>query len=99
MPISARVEIGSARAVGFQAGSALMALVKSGVIVDDPWRLAAPDEPLPADEPVIISKARYLAGRDALQGRNAPLGLLIEAGEGLADLKDADIARFSLIAL
>jgi uncharacterized protein (DUF934 family) len=76
-----------------------MALVRGTTIVDDPWRLLAADEALPVDEPVIIGKARYLAERDALERRKAPLGLLIEAGEGLAGLSAADIGRFALIAL
>jgi uncharacterized protein (DUF934 family) len=76
-----------------------MALVRGTTVVDDPWRMIREDEALPADEPAIVGKARYLAERDALVGRNAPLGLLIEAGEGLAGLNDADIARFALIAL
>jgi uncharacterized protein (DUF934 family) len=76
-----------------------MALVRGTTVVDDPWRALEADEVLPADEPVIIGKARYLAERDALAGSNAPLGLLIEAGEGLAGLGDADIGRLALIAL
>ena len=76
-----------------------MALVRGTTIVDDPWRQLKADESMPADEPVIIGKARYLAERDALAGRNAPLGLLIEAGEGLTGLSPADIGRFALIAL
>ena len=54
-----------------------MALVRGTTVVDDPWRALEADEVLPADEPVIIGKARYLAERDGLAGRNAPLGLLI----------------------
>src|SRR5262245_52902852 len=69
-----------------RAGRALMALVRGTTIVDDPWRTLDADKVLPADEPVIVGKARFLAERDALAGRNAPLGILIEAGEGLAGL-------------
>jgi phosphoadenosine phosphosulfate reductase len=51
-----------------------------------------------SDAPVVLSKARWLAERDGLAGRNAPLGLQIEPGETLDDIA-ADLARFALIAL
>jgi uncharacterized protein (DUF934 family) len=57
----------------------------------------ADGEPLP-DAPVILSKARWLAERDRLAGRAAPLGLRIEPGESIDDLA-ADLGRFALIAL
>jgi uncharacterized protein (DUF934 family) len=63
----------------------------------DGWAKAADDEPLP-DSPVILSKTRWLAEREALAGRNAPLGLQIEPGETLHDI-GADLAGFALIAL
>jgi uncharacterized protein (DUF934 family) len=63
----------------------------------DGWLKPADGEPLP-DSPVILSKTRWLAERDRLTGRNAPLGLQIEAGEAIDDLA-ADLGRFALIAL
>jgi uncharacterized protein (DUF934 family) len=63
----------------------------------DGWARPAADEPLP-DAPVILSKTRWLAERDRLAGRNAPLGLQIEPGEAIDDLA-TDLARFALIAL
>jgi uncharacterized protein (DUF934 family) len=63
----------------------------------DAWSTPADNEPLP-DAPVILSRTRWLAERDRLAGRNAPLGLQIEPGEPIDDLA-ADLARFSLIAL
>jgi phosphoadenosine phosphosulfate reductase len=47
---------------------------------------------------VVVSKARWLAERDRLAGRDAPLGLRIEAGEAVDDIA-ADLSRFALIAL
>jgi uncharacterized protein (DUF934 family) len=47
---------------------------------------------------VILSKKRWLAEREHLALRNAPLGLFIEAGETLDDIA-ADLPRFALIAL
>jgi len=63
----------------------------------DAWAKPADGEPLP-DSPVILSKKRWLAERDRLTGRNAPLGLQIEPGEAIDDLA-ADLGRFALIAL
>jgi uncharacterized protein (DUF934 family) len=63
----------------------------------DAWTKHTDDEPLP-DAPVILSKTRWLAERDRLAGRNAPLGLQIEPSEAIDDLA-ADFARFALIAL
>jgi phosphoadenosine phosphosulfate reductase len=54
-------------------------------------------EPLP-DAPAILSRKRWLAERDRLAGRNAPLGLRIEAGESVDDIA-ADLPRFAVIAL
>ena len=55
------------------------------------------DTALP-DGPAIVSKKRWLAERELLSHRNAPLGLLIEAGESIDDIA-ADLPRFALIAL
>jgi uncharacterized protein (DUF934 family) len=63
----------------------------------DAWVRADEGEPVP-DAPVILTKTRWLAERDALAGRNAPLGLQIEPGETIDDLA-ADLPRFALIAL
>jgi uncharacterized protein (DUF934 family) len=69
----------------------------AGAFRSDPWASALAGEPLP-DRPVIVSKRRWLAERALLMGRNAPLGLRLEAGERVDDLA-TDLARFSLIAL
>ena len=58
---------------------------------------AAENEVLP-DAPVVLPKKRWLAERDQLADRNAPLGLQIEPGEPLDDIA-ADLPRFALIAL
>lgn len=75
-----------------------MPLFKNGAFVDDPWQTLADDVAVPADRAVIVSKARYLAERDVLAGRNAPLGLLLQPGEGLEEI-EADLPRFAVIAL
>ncbi len=75
-----------------------MALVKNGTVVDDVWFFPAEGEPVPGDGAIAVGKARFLAEREALVGRNAALGLVIEVGEGLDGL-EADIGRLSLIVL
>jgi uncharacterized protein (DUF934 family) len=47
---------------------------------------------------VILFKKRWLAERDTLAGRNAPLGLQLEPGEALDDIA-VDVPRFAIIAL
>jgi len=69
----------------------------AGAFRRDPWATAQAGEPLP-DRPVIVPRQRWLTERALLMGRNAPLGLRLEAGERVDDLA-TDLARFSLIAL
>ena len=75
-----------------------MALVKNKTVIEDLFVMVAEGEPLPADRPAMVGKARYLAEREAITGRNAPLGLKLAAGEGLDGIED-DISRFTVIAL
>jgi uncharacterized protein (DUF934 family) len=63
----------------------------------DVWGKAIENGPLP-DGPVVVSKKRWIAERDGLDGRNAPLALRIEPGEAIDDIA-ADLPRFALIAL
>jgi uncharacterized protein (DUF934 family) len=75
----------------------MMALFKNGAFVADAWLFPAADEAV-GDGPVAVSKARFLAERDALVGRNAALGLVLQSGEDLEGLEQ-DIQRFQLIVL
>ncbi len=75
-----------------------MALFGRDGFGEDAFVSLAADAPLPADGPVLVGKARWLAERDALAMRNAPLGLVLEAGEDLEGI-EGDIGRFALIAL
>jgi uncharacterized protein (DUF934 family) len=79
------------------AGDPAGTVWRAGAFRADPWASAQAGVPLP-DTPVVVSKRRWLAERAQLMGRNAPLGLRLEAGEGADDLA-ADLVRFSLIAL
>jgi len=65
---------------------------------DDSWQTAADDAPLPADAAVLISLARWRAEKEALAGRNAPIGLVIQPGEDWDDIA-TDLARFPVIAV
>lgn len=76
-----------------------MALYRDGVFVDgDDWVFPAPGEPVPADRPVALGRDAWIALRDALAGRRAPVGLALEPGEAL-DPVLPDLERFALIAL
>lgn len=70
---------------------------RDGTFHADPWQ-AVPDEGALPDGALIVPKKRWLAERGELDGRNAPLGLLISAGETVDDIA-GDLARFALVAL
>jgi phosphoadenosine phosphosulfate reductase len=61
------------------------------------WVAAKDGEALP-DVPFVLARKRWLAEREALARRAAPLGLRIEAGEGIADIV-ADLPRLALVEL
>jgi len=68
-----------------------------GTFRHDTWVKVDMTSALP-DGAVIVPKKRWLAERDQLVGRSAPLGLLVSAGENVDDIAD-DLPRFALIAL
>jgi uncharacterized protein (DUF934 family) len=70
---------------------------REGAFRRDAWVKAQADVTL-ADAPVILPKARWIAERDQLDGRNEPVGLLLTAGESIDDIVD-DLPRLALIAL
>jgi uncharacterized protein (DUF934 family) len=76
----------------------MMALYKNGAFVADEWSYPGADDPVPGDGAVAVGKARFLASRDELIGRNGPLGIVLESGEDLEGLEH-DLPRFSLIVL
>jgi phosphoadenosine phosphosulfate reductase len=75
-----------------------MPLWKSGAFIADEWQMVADDQPVPDDVSAIVSLKRWREERDALGGRNAPLGLLIGAGSVWTDIA-ADLPRFPVIAV
>jgi uncharacterized protein (DUF934 family) len=70
---------------------------KGGFEADD-WTVLADGDPLPAEGKVFVTVARLTAEHDAVLARNAPIGLVIEPSDRIADLK-IDLGRFAEIAV
>ena len=75
-----------------------MPLWKDGTFVNDDWTIVPDGEPLPEGGKAIVSLKRWREERDALAGRGAPLGLLIEPGSTWTDIA-ADLKRFAVVAV
>jgi uncharacterized protein (DUF934 family) len=75
-----------------------MPLLKDGRLIDDPWRKLADDEAAPAQGPILVSRARFAAERDALLARGAPMGVALANTDDVAALA-ADLSRLNLVAL
>ena len=73
------------------------AIWKDGAFHRNAWVLANDGEELP-DTPVILSRKRWLAERERLGARSAPLGLRLEPGEPVDDIAQ-DLARFAIVEL
>jgi uncharacterized protein (DUF934 family) len=63
-----------------------MRLVKSGHVVDDRYVRVPDDAPIPADVPVIIPGARFLAEAADIARRTAPTGVLWPNNRKAAEL-------------
>lgn len=74
-----------------------MTLIKDRAIIEDPWRHAAADGPLP-DGDVIVPLARYLAERDVLLARGGRLGVRLEPADDPAAIAP-DLPRLDVVAL
>lgn len=72
-------------------------LVKGGRIVDDAFQAAADGATLP-DGPVAVSLKRFLAERDTLLARGAPLAVRLETAESPEAL-GTDLHRLAAIVL
>lgn len=70
---------------------------RDGAFHADAWQKAPDEGEIPAG-PVVVSRKRWLAERDALAARKALLGLRLEPGEDLEDVA-SDIGQFALVAL
>jgi uncharacterized protein (DUF934 family) len=74
-----------------------MPIFRGHGFVEDEWVVAGDDTAMPAGK-AVVSKARFVAEREVLTARNAPLGLILRSGENLGGLEN-DIERFGLIVL
>ena len=66
---------------------------------EDVWFTIDGDQPIPADQDIIVSLDFYREHREALLGRNAGrFGVHLEAGEGIDEL-ESDLNHIALISL
>ncbi len=75
-----------------------MPLWRKEGFVEDGWSFVADGEPLSDQGAVVISLKRWLMERDALQRRNAPVGVAVEAGDE-AQSHLSDLAERPMVAL
>lgn len=75
-----------------------MALWRTGGFAEDSWTRLADDTPAPAEGAVVVSLRRWLAEREALSQRKAPVGVSVEAGAD-AQAHLSDLADRPLVAL
>ena len=64
----------------------------------DDWVVLDDEADVPAEGAAFVSLSRWTAERNTLAGRNAPLGVVVRAGDRVEDI-EADINRFSAIAV
>ncbi|MBL6938774.1 MAG: DUF934 domain-containing protein [Alphaproteobacteria bacterium] len=67
-------------------------------VADDTFAAVADDAALPASGGAIVSLARFNKEREALLGRNAPIGVRLTAAENPEALGD-DVHRLSVVTL
>ena len=75
-----------------------MALIRDNALVEDEFRFAADDEPLPAAGAVLVKLKRWQAERDALLARGTPVGVQLASDES-PELISEDLGRIALVAL
>jgi uncharacterized protein (DUF934 family) len=75
-----------------------MALWRRGGFAENSWSRIADDASMPPEGCVIVSLTRWLAEREALAGRPAPVGVAVEAGAD-AQAHLPDLAGRPLVAL
>jgi uncharacterized protein (DUF934 family) len=75
-----------------------MALIRNRELSEDSWRYIEDDSPVPSEGGAIVSLERWRAEREALSGRNAPIGVRL-ASDTAAENIAADIDRLDLIAV
>jgi len=75
-----------------------MPLVRDGAVAADPWISVADDAAMPQEGGAIVSFARWQAEREALAGREGPIGLALANTDDVAEI-GPEANRFGVIAL
>ena len=75
-----------------------MPLIKQGQLARDPWTDLADEAPVEPGTLPIVSLERWQADREALDGRNGPIGLRLRSDQSPEAIAD-EIHRFDVIAL
>lgn len=73
-------------------------IFKNGRFQADDWFVLPADEAVPSGGAVLVPFERWLAERDDLRHRNAPSGVLIDAGEDVMRIAD-DLDRIAVVAV
>jgi len=75
-----------------------MPLWRKEGFTENEWAFVADSEPLPPTGGAVVTLVRWIAERETLEGRNAPVGVAVPAG---AEAQDhlADLAGRPLLAL
>jgi uncharacterized protein (DUF934 family) len=75
-----------------------MVLWRREGFAEDAWAFLADDAPAPGSDAIIVSLKRWLAERETLASRNAPVGVSVEAGAD-AQAHLPELAHRPLVAL
>lgn len=71
---------------------------KDGSFAADEWAQIADGEDLPSDQPALVSLQRWRQDREALAGRNAAVGLVLEPDSEWDDIR-ADLQHIPVVAI
>lgn len=75
-----------------------MALIRDGLLIEDPWVRVDDDAALPAGVPVIVGLVRWRGARDELLSLGQKLGIFLDNDQPPGCLEE-DIDRFDLVVL
>ena len=75
-----------------------MALLKDGLLTEDPYTNISAADSVPAEGAILVSLEQWLAQRQQLESRPAPLGVILGSAQKPHEIAD-DIQHFDLIAL
>lgn len=73
-----------------------MPIFRNGREIRDEWTVVGDDEDLPVGAPAIVTLARWVRERDILAGRNASVGVMLEAGDSADSIAD-DLDHVALV--